>query len=67
MHDSLTKLVRSQTITSKPDQQRYIKANQTKIQLAETKLCIHAGLKRAWKDMANISLNPCADTEVGQE
>ncbi|CAO2647180.1 Nn.00g081020.m01.CDS01 [Neocucurbitaria sp. VM-36] len=52
-----------QTLTSKPDQQWYIKSNQTKIQLADTTLCMDAGAKSAWKDMANIYLRDCADTE----
>jgi hypothetical protein len=26
-----------------------------------------AGPQSAWKDMANIYLRPCADTEVGQK
>ncbi|KAH7413807.1 ricin B lectin domain-containing protein [Phaeosphaeria sp. MPI-PUGE-AT-0046c] len=56
-----------QTITSKPEQQWYIKSNQTKIQLADTTLCMDAGPKSAWKDMANIYLRDCADTEVAQK
>ncbi|KAH7396401.1 ricin B lectin domain-containing protein [Pyrenochaeta sp. MPI-SDFR-AT-0127] len=52
-----------QTLTSKPDQQWYIKANQTKIQLADTNFCMDAGPKSAWKDMANIYLRECADNE----
>ena len=53
----------SQSLTSKPEQQWYIKANQTSIQLAETTLCMDAGPKSAWKDMANVYLRECADTE----
>ncbi|OAL43157.1 hypothetical protein IQ07DRAFT_304773 [Pyrenochaeta sp. DS3sAY3a] len=52
-----------QTITNKADQQWYIKANQTRIQLADTTLCMDAGPKSAWKDMANIYLRDCADNE----
>lgn len=54
---------RRQTLTSKPEQQWYIKANETSIQLAGTTLCMDAGPKSAWKDMANIYLRACADTE----
>lgn len=57
----------SQTLTSKPEQQWYIKANQTKIQLVDTTLCMDAGPKSAWKDMANIYLRECSDTEVAQK
>ncbi|KAF2023083.1 hypothetical protein EK21DRAFT_81664 [Setomelanomma holmii] len=56
-----------QSLTSKPDQQWYIKSNQTKIQLADTTLCMDAGPKTAWKDMANIYLRECNDTEVAQK
>jgi hypothetical protein len=61
----LTRL--SQTLTSKPEQQWYIKNNQTKIQLADTTFCMDAGPKSAWKDMANIYLRECSDTEVAQK
>lgn len=40
----------SQTLTSKPDQQWYIKDNQTKIQLAGTTLCVDAGAKSEQPD-----------------
>lgn len=56
-------MLSSQTITNKADQQWYIKANQTRIQLADTTLCMDAGPKSAWKDMANIYLRECADNE----
>jgi hypothetical protein len=56
-----------QSLTSEPEQTWYIKSNQTKIQLADTTLCMDAGPKSAWKDMANIYLRPCADTEVAQK
>ncbi|KAF2845032.1 carbohydrate-binding module family 13 protein [Plenodomus tracheiphilus IPT5] len=52
-----------QSLTSKPEQQWYIKANQTSIQLADTTLCMDAGPKSGWKDMANVYLRECADTE----
>ncbi|KAF1943952.1 hypothetical protein EJ02DRAFT_420759 [Clathrospora elynae] len=50
-----------QTLTSKPEQAWYIKANQTSIQLADTTLCMDAGPKSGWKNMANIYLRECAD------
>lgn len=56
-----------QTLTSKPEQVWYIKANQTKIQLADTTLCMDAGPKNSWKDMANIYLRECSDSEAGQK
>jgi hypothetical protein len=56
-----------QSLTSKADQQWYIKANQTKIQLADTTLCMDAGPKSGWKDMANIYMRECSDTEVAQK
>ncbi|KAF1847707.1 carbohydrate-binding module family 13 protein [Cucurbitaria berberidis CBS 394.84] len=52
-----------QTLTSKPEQQWYIKANETHIRLADTTFCLDAGPKTAWKDMANIYLRECADNE----
>ncbi|KAF2826885.1 MFS general substrate transporter [Ophiobolus disseminans] len=56
-----------QTITNKPEQQWYIKANQTQIQLADTTLCMDAGPQSGWKDMANIYLRECSATEVAQK
>jgi hypothetical protein len=52
-----------QTLTSKPEQQWYIPAAGTngKIQLAGTTLCLDAGAKTAWKDMANVYLQDCAE------
>ncbi|KAK0752203.1 hypothetical protein B0T18DRAFT_426723 [Schizothecium vesticola] len=38
----------------------------TRIQLANTTLCIDAGAKSNWKDMARVSLAECADTADGQ-
>ncbi|KAH8898377.1 hypothetical protein GQ53DRAFT_777789 [Thozetella sp. PMI_491] len=56
-----------QTLNNKAEQQWYIKDGKTKIQLADTTLCIDAGAKSNWKDMANISLKDCSDTEDGQK
>ncbi|KAJ4377306.1 hypothetical protein N0V83_000130 [Neocucurbitaria cava] len=55
-----------QTLTSKPEQTWYIKSNATKIQLADTTLCMDAGAKSAWKDMAPITLKEC-DSSEGQK
>ncbi|KAK0719896.1 ricin B lectin domain-containing protein [Lasiosphaeris hirsuta] len=56
-----------QTLTSKPDQQWYITAGKTKIQLAGTTLCLDAGAKSGWKDMGTIWLKDCSATEDGQK
>ncbi|KAF2646606.1 hypothetical protein P280DRAFT_416063 [Massarina eburnea CBS 473.64] len=57
-----------QTLTSKPEQHWYITANSTKVYLAaNTALCLDAGPKTAWKDMANVYVNTCADTAPGQQ
>lgn len=56
-----------QTLTNKVDQQWYVKANSTKIQLATTNLCIDAGPKSNWKDMATIWLTECSDAADGQK
>ena len=40
-----TLLTFRQTLTSKPEQQWYIKDGATKIQLADTTLCLDAGAK----------------------
>ncbi|KAI4938989.1 uncharacterized protein J4E92_000270 [Alternaria infectoria] len=50
-----------QTLTSTPAQSWYIKSpnNATSIQLASTTLCMDAGPKSGWKDMANIYLREC--------
>ncbi|KAL1890432.1 hypothetical protein Sste5346_008259 [Sporothrix stenoceras] len=59
-----------QTLTSKPEQQWYVKdgsgSGTSKIQLAGTTLCLDAGAKSNWKDMANLVINDCADTADGQ-
>jgi hypothetical protein len=51
---------------NKPEQQWWLKDGKTKIQLANSTLCMDAGAKSAWKDMANIYLRECSDTEAGQ-
>ncbi|KAK3312657.1 hypothetical protein B0H66DRAFT_504543 [Apodospora peruviana] len=56
-----------QTRTDKPDQHWLLKDGVTKIQLANTTLCMDAGAKTAWKDMAAISLAECSDTAPGQQ
>ncbi|TPX16088.1 uncharacterized protein E0L32_004083 [Thyridium curvatum] len=56
-----------QTLSNKPEQQWYLTTGKSKIQLAGTKLCMDAGTKSNWKDMANISLKDCSDTEDGQK
>ncbi|KAK3373055.1 ricin B lectin domain-containing protein [Lasiosphaeria ovina] len=56
-----------QTRTDKPEQHWFIKDNSTKIQLADTTLCLDAGAKSNWKDMGNIYLQTCSDTEAGQK
>ncbi|ETS74272.1 hypothetical protein PFICI_14138 [Pestalotiopsis fici W106-1] len=56
-----------QTLTNKPEQQWYIQKGNTSIQLADTALCLDAGTKSNWKDMANIYLQPCSNTEAGQQ
>ncbi|KIH87795.1 hypothetical protein SPBR_05318 [Sporothrix brasiliensis 5110] len=55
-----------QTLTSKPEQQWYVKDGASKIQLAGTTLCLDAGAKSKWKDMAALVINDCADTAEGQ-
>ncbi|KAI0117664.1 hypothetical protein GGR51DRAFT_554944 [Nemania sp. FL0031] len=57
-----------QTAATKAEQQWYIKGGEnTKIQLAGTTLCVDAGAKTNWKDMANLSITECADTSDGQK
>ncbi|EAQ87708.1 predicted protein [Chaetomium globosum CBS 148.51] len=52
-----------QTRKSTPEQQWYLKDGATKIQLAGTTLCMDGGAKANWKDMGNIYVNECAETE----
>ncbi|KAI1866710.1 uncharacterized protein JN550_007563 [Neoarthrinium moseri] len=56
-----------QTLTSKPEQQWYLKEGNTTIQLADSKLCLDAGAKSNWKDMGAITLKDCSDTETAQK
>ncbi|KAI4604215.1 hypothetical protein KJ359_000346 [Pestalotiopsis sp. 9143b] len=56
-----------QTLNNKPEQQWYIQSGNTTIQLADTTLCLDAGAKTNWKDMANIYLQTCSATEAGQQ
>ncbi|KAF2278007.1 uncharacterized protein EI97DRAFT_449399 [Westerdykella ornata] len=56
-----------QTRTNKVDQQWYIKANSTKIQLATTNFCLDGGPKSNWKDMASIYLTDCNETSDSQK
>jgi len=56
-----------QTLTSKPDQQWWLQNGKTRIQLVDTTLCMDAGAKSAWKDMAPIALAECSETADGQK
>ncbi|KAI2608221.1 carbohydrate-binding module family 13 protein [Hypoxylon fragiforme] len=56
-----------QTGAQKPEQQWYLTDGSSKIQLANTELCLDAGAKSAWKDMANVYVNTCSDTAEGQK
>ncbi|KAK4183638.1 hypothetical protein QBC35DRAFT_518096 [Podospora australis] len=57
-----------QTRNNKTEQQWYLKDGPGgKIQLAGSTLCIDAGAKSNWKDMGNLSLKECSDTEPAQK
>ncbi|TGJ84149.1 hypothetical protein E0Z10_g4617 [Xylaria hypoxylon] len=57
-----------QTGAKKAEQQWYIKGGQnTQIQLANTTLCVDAGAKSNWKDMASLSITNCSATSDGQK
>ncbi|KAI1103052.1 carbohydrate-binding module family 13 protein [Jackrogersella minutella] len=56
-----------QTGSQAPEQQWYIQSGNTKIQLADSTLCLDAGEKTNWKDMANIYVNECSDTADSQK
>ncbi|KAF2651091.1 carbohydrate-binding module family 13 protein [Lophiostoma macrostomum CBS 122681] len=56
-----------QTLTSKPEQQWYIKGGNSSVQLAGTQLCLDAGAKSNWKDMGNIYIQTCDATVAGQQ
>ncbi|KAI1180709.1 carbohydrate-binding module family 13 protein [Nemania sp. FL0916] len=57
-----------QTGASKAEQQWYIKGGMdTKIQLVGTTMCIDAGARTAWRDMAPLAVTNCSDTAEGQK
>ncbi|KAI1351391.1 carbohydrate-binding module family 13 protein, partial [Xylaria sp. FL0043] len=57
-----------QTAASKPEQQWYVKSGEnSKIQLANSTLCVDAGAQTNWKDMASLSVAACSDTVDGQK
>ncbi|KAH8847811.1 hypothetical protein MCOR27_010306 [Pyricularia oryzae] len=56
-----------QQLNGNPEQQWYIKAGKTKIQLVDTTWCMDAGLKANWRNMANINLANCSDAVDGQK
>ncbi|PVH97333.1 carbohydrate-binding module family 13 protein [Periconia macrospinosa] len=61
-------LVVVQTNTKSPTQQWHLTSNSTKIYLASNPtLCLDAGAKTAWKDMAPVYTNTCSDTAPGQK
>ncbi|EMD92194.1 hypothetical protein COCC4DRAFT_57750 [Bipolaris maydis ATCC 48331] len=57
-----------QSLTNSPSQTWYLVApsNSTSIQLASTTLCMDAGPKSGWKDMALVSLRECAPKAESQ-
>ncbi|EMD67110.1 hypothetical protein GGP41_007044 [Bipolaris sorokiniana] len=57
-----------QSLTISPSQTWYLVApsNSTSIQLASTTLCMDAGPKSGWKDMALVSLRECAPKAESQ-
>lgn len=56
-----------QALTSKPEQQWLLALGDSKVQLANTTLCLDAGAKAAWKDMANVYVKDCtADADPSQ-
>ena len=50
-----------QTMAGKPEQQWYLTSGtgDSKIQLAGTTLCLDAGAKSAWRDMASVYVKDC--------
>ncbi|KAJ4346626.1 uncharacterized protein N0V89_010557 [Didymosphaeria variabile] len=57
------------TVNNKADQHWLLTSNSSKIYLANSDpptLCLDAGPKTAWKDMATVYVNTCADTAPGQ-
>ncbi|KAF2728832.1 hypothetical protein EJ04DRAFT_581074 [Polyplosphaeria fusca] len=55
-----------QKLAKTAGQQWWLKEGATKIQLANSTLCMDAGAKANWKDMGNIYLITCADAAAGQ-
>ncbi|XP_014558837.1 carbohydrate-binding module family 13 protein [Bipolaris victoriae FI3] len=57
-----------QSLTKSPSQTWYLAApsNSTSIQLASTTLCMDAGPKSGWKDMALVYLRECAPKAESQ-
>ena len=55
------------TLANKPSQQWWLQNGKTRIQLVDTTLCIDAGAKANWKDMARLTLSECAETVDGQK
>ncbi|KAK4044184.1 hypothetical protein C8A01DRAFT_31790 [Parachaetomium inaequale] len=51
------------TRNDKPEQQWYLKDGASKIQLANSTLCMDGGANSNWKDMGKIYVNECAETE----
>ncbi|KAF4627231.1 hypothetical protein G7Y89_g10925 [Cudoniella acicularis] len=56
-----------QTLNNKSEQQWYIKDGNTTIISVDTKLCLDGGAKSNWKDMGNLYIKECADTEDAQK
>ncbi|KAL1836769.1 hypothetical protein VTJ49DRAFT_4687 [Mycothermus thermophilus] len=50
-----------------PEQYWYLKDGLTKIQLANSTLCMDGGPRSNWRDMGNIYVNECADDTPSQE
>jgi hypothetical protein len=51
------------TFNDTPEQQWYLQDGATKIQLADSTLCMDGGAQSNWKDLGNIYVNECAETE----
>ncbi|KAL2137845.1 hypothetical protein VTI28DRAFT_8001 [Corynascus sepedonium] len=51
------------TAAESPEQQWYLKTGSTKIQLADTTLCMDGGPQENWRDMGQIFVNECEETE----
>ncbi|KAK4169808.1 hypothetical protein QBC43DRAFT_351986 [Cladorrhinum sp. PSN259] len=56
-----------QVRNDKPEQHWYLtNSNSSRIQYGGTNLCLDAGAKSNWKDMGNLWLKDCSETEVAQ-